>query len=139
MTPNELIKILKEYDFKKNSVRSFALKYKITEKTILKYLKKNDIPYNSRKINYEIPRNSLGQYTFQNIKNDTEKCSTLFNQFKRDTNSNKTKECAQPSSTNITDVNFYTTKSNHQTVINKKSGVKNLTEFNKKYEKYFQK
>ena len=38
MTPSELIKILKEYNFKKNSVRSFSLKYKITEKTILKYL-----------------------------------------------------------------------------------------------------
>ena len=34
MTPNELVQILKEYNFKKNSVRSFSLKYKITEKTI---------------------------------------------------------------------------------------------------------
>ena len=68
MTPNELIKILKEYDFKKNSVRSFALKYKITEKTILKYLKEHNIPYNNRKISYEITRNYLGQYTFKNDK-----------------------------------------------------------------------
>ena len=70
MTPNELIKILKEYNFKKNSVRSFSLKYKITEKTILKYLKEHKIPYNNRKISYEMSRNCLGQYTF---KNDTNK------------------------------------------------------------------
>lgn len=57
MTPIELIKILKEYDFKKNSVKSFSLKYKITEKTILKYLKEQKIPYNNRKIGYEITRN----------------------------------------------------------------------------------
>lgn len=44
MSPDELIKILKEYDFKKNSARSFSLKYKITEKTILKYLKQHNIP-----------------------------------------------------------------------------------------------
>ena len=59
MTPNALIKLLKEYDFKENSVRSFSLKDKITEKTILKYLKDHKIPYN-RKINYEMTRNCLG-------------------------------------------------------------------------------
>jgi len=69
MTPNELIKILKEYDFKKNSVRSFSSKYKITEKTILKYLKEHKIPYNNRKISYEMTRNCLGQYTFKNDAN----------------------------------------------------------------------
>ena len=43
--PTELIEILKAYDFKQNSVRSFSLKYKITEKTILKYyLKEYKIP-----------------------------------------------------------------------------------------------
>ena len=66
MTSDELIKILKEYDFKKNSVRSFSLKYKITEKTILKYLKEHNIPYNNRKISYEMTINCLGQYTFKN-------------------------------------------------------------------------
>lgn len=44
MTPNELIKILKEYHFKENSVRSFSLKHKITENTILKYLKEHKNP-----------------------------------------------------------------------------------------------
>ncbi len=122
LTPNNLIEILKEYNFKKNRVRSFSLRYKITEKTILKYLKENEIPYNSRNISYKIPRNSLGQYTFQNIiNNDTEKYSTTF---KNDTNSNKKIECAQPTSTHITDMNFYTAKSNHQMTINKRSDVK---------------
>lgn len=36
-TPYELIKILKEYEFMENSVKSFCLKHEITEKTILKY------------------------------------------------------------------------------------------------------
>jgi hypothetical protein len=72
MTPNELIKILKEYDFKKNSVRSFSLKYKITEKTILKYLKEHKIHYN-RKINYEMIRNCLSQYAFKNDVNKVDK------------------------------------------------------------------
>ena len=52
--PTELIEILKAYDFKQNSVRSFSLKYKITEKTILKYLKEHNIPYNNRNISYEM-------------------------------------------------------------------------------------
>ena len=71
-----MIKILKEYDFKKNSVRSFSLKYKITEKTILKYLKEHKIPYNNRKISYELTRNCLGQYTF---KNDVTRVTTCQN------------------------------------------------------------
>ena len=86
MTPNELIKILKEYDFKKNSVRSFSLKYKITEKTILKYLKEYKIPYNNRKISYEMTRNCLGQYTFKSSHSQSQTISE---------NKNKTQQASQ--------------------------------------------
>ena len=34
ITINEFIKLLKEYDFKKNSIRKFANEYKISEKTV---------------------------------------------------------------------------------------------------------
>jgi hypothetical protein len=48
ITIDELIKLLKEYDFKKNSIKKFANEYKISEKTVTKYLKQNNIDYNSR-------------------------------------------------------------------------------------------
>jgi hypothetical protein len=47
------------------------LKYKITEKTILKYLKEHKIPYNNRKIKYEMTRNCLDQYTFKYCQNQS--------------------------------------------------------------------
>jgi len=128
MTPDELIKILKEYNFKKNSVRSFSLKHKITEKTVLKYLKEHKIPYNNRKITYEMTRNCLGQYTF---KTNVNKCSQNPSQ----PNKSDLKDKAR---TSITQQYFNQFKDHeHQ---NKKgtSCVKNFTEFNKKYEKYFQ-
>ena len=127
MTPSELIKILKEYDFKKNSVRSFSLKHKITEKTILKYLKEHNIPHNNRKISYEMTRNCLGQYTFKN--EVTNKSFQDPTQSKCDIKDKiRTSFTQQSSSQSI--------NQSHQ---NKKSttGVKNLTEFNKKYEKFF--
>jgi transposase len=37
---DEFIMLLKEYDFKNNSIRKFANNYKISEKTVVKYLKK---------------------------------------------------------------------------------------------------
>ena len=125
MTPDELIKILKEYDFKKNSVRSFSLKHKITEKTILKYLKEQNILYNNRKISYEMTRDSFGQYTF---KTDINKCSQNLSQSSDRKDKTRTSTTQQSSSQCI--------NQSHQ---NKKSttGVKNLTEFNKKYEKFF--
>ena len=115
MTPNELIKILKEYDFKKNSVRSFSLKYKITEKTILKYLKEHKIPYNNRQISYEMTRNCLGQYTFKSCQNQIQPTSD-----KNNTN--------------------FTQQTSNQPInlIYQNSGaVRNFKEFNKKYEKFF--
>jgi hypothetical protein len=48
ITIDEFIKLLKEYDFKKNSIRKFVNEYKISEKIVTKYLKQNNIDYNSR-------------------------------------------------------------------------------------------
>jgi len=131
MTPSELIKILKEYDFKKNSVRSFSLKYIITEKTILKYLKEHKIPYNNRKVSYEMTRNCLGQYTFKNDVNEVDKKSC---QNPSDTKNESKTNSVQQSSTQFSNLN-------HEIVSNKKNPddrVKNFTEFSKKYEKFFQ-
>jgi len=128
MTPNELIKLLKEYDFKKNSVRSFSLKYKITEKTILKYLKEHKIPYNNRKINYEMTRNCLGQYTFKNDE-DINRFSQNQSQPKSDIKEKNRANSTRQSSSQCVNCS-------HQ---NKKStvSVKNFSEFNQKYEKFF--
>lgn len=54
---------------KKNSVKSFYSKYKITDKTTLIYLNEHKTPYNNRKISYEMSINCLSQYTF--------KCATI--------------------------------------------------------------
>ncbi len=48
ITIDEFIKLIKEYDFKKNSIRKFANEYKISEKTVTKYLRENNVDYNSR-------------------------------------------------------------------------------------------
>ena len=141
MTPSELIKILKEYDFKKNSVRSFSLKYKITEKTILKYLKEHKIPYNNRKINYEMTRNHLGQYTFKNAA-AAKQSDNMY-----DSNKITNKSCqnqSQPKS-NMKDKNKtnFTPQAGNQSIDlshqnkNNSGRVKSFTEFNKKYEKFF--
>ena len=72
MTPEELIEILKEYDFKNNSVKKFSREYNICEKTIVKYLRNNNIQYSNRVIKSNIPRDSLGRFKLveQNCKID---------------------------------------------------------------------
>ena len=136
MTPNELIEILKEYNFKKNSVRSFSLKYKITEKTILKYLKEHSIPYNNMKISYEMTRNCLGQYTFKNAV--AKQSNTIY-----DANKviNKSYQSQSQPTTDVKDktkTSFIQQSSCQFSHQNKKcTGIKNLTEFSKKYEKFF--
>ena len=147
MTPIELIRILKEYNFMKNSVRSFSLKYKITEKTILKYLKEHKIPYNNRKIRYEMSRNCLGQYTF---KSDVNKYSQNPNQLHdiKDKARTSTTQQSSSQSKSLGHLNKVRTSTIQQSSSqskdlehkNKKSstGVKNLTEFTEKYvDKYF--
>jgi hypothetical protein len=66
---DEFIMLLKEYDFKNNSIRKFANNYKISEKTVVKYLKKNNIEYNSRTLIINRNRDVNGRYCL-NIKKD---------------------------------------------------------------------
>jgi len=136
MTPDELIKILKEYDFKKNSVRSFSFKYKITEKTILKYLKEHNIPYNNRKISYEMTRNCLGQYTFKNT--TAKQSDNIYDSNKSFQNQSQPKNSIKDKNkTNSTpQVGNQSINLSHQNK-NNSGRVKNFTEFNKKYEKFF--
>jgi len=65
MTKDELIKLLYEYDFLKNSVKKFANEYKISEKTVKKYLKQNNINYNSRTLITNQNRDVKGRFCFQ--------------------------------------------------------------------------
>jgi hypothetical protein len=62
ITIDEFIKLLKEYDFKKNSIRKFANEYKISEKTVTKYLKQNKIDYNSRTLLIHKNRDVNGRF-----------------------------------------------------------------------------
>jgi hypothetical protein len=62
ITIGEFIKLLKEYDFKKNSIRKFASEYKISEKTVTKYLKQNNIDYNSRTLLIHKNRDVNGRF-----------------------------------------------------------------------------
>jgi len=62
ITIDEFIKLLKEYDFKKNSIRKFANEYKISEKTVAKYLKQNNIDYNSRTLLIHKNRDVNGRF-----------------------------------------------------------------------------
>ena len=109
------------------------MKYKITEKTILKYLKEHKIPYNNRKINYEMTRNRRGQYTFKNA--TTNQSDNMY-----DSNKITNKSCQNQSQlkSNMKDKNKTNSTPNlsHQNR-NKSGRVKNFTGFNEKYEKYF--
>ena len=49
MNKNEFIDLLKEYDFVNNSVKSFSEMYNICSKTVIKYLKIENIKYNNQK------------------------------------------------------------------------------------------
>jgi hypothetical protein len=62
ITLDEFIKLLKAYDFKKNSIRKFANEYKISEKTVTKYLKQNNIDYNSRTLLIHKNRDVNGRF-----------------------------------------------------------------------------
>ena len=67
MEKQDIINILKQYNFLENSIRKFSLEYKITEKTIKKYLVENNIPYSKRTIKYEIPRDVNGRYKLNKV------------------------------------------------------------------------
>ena len=63
MTAREqLYLMMLDYDFKKNSVRSFARKLGICDKTVVKYLRIHNIPYNQRKLVVPRKRTALGRF-----------------------------------------------------------------------------
>lgn len=66
---DEFIKLLKEHDFKKNSVRKFANEYTVSEKTVIKYLKQNNINYNSRTLVIDRNRDVSGRFCLALQKN----------------------------------------------------------------------
>ena len=76
-------------------------------------------------------RNCLGQYTFKNNKVTHNFCQKLSQSKNEIKDKNKTTSSQQSSSQSV---NHSTVNQSHQ---NKKSSTKNLTEFNKKYEKFF--
>jgi hypothetical protein len=67
---DEFIILLKEYDFKNNSVRKFANNYKVSEKTVIKYLKQNNIEYNSRTLIIKRNRDVNGRFCINITKHD---------------------------------------------------------------------
>ena len=63
ITSEELIKLLKEYDFISNSVNSFCKKYGFWGLTIRSYLNKYEIPYNKRKQKIFRLRDEYGRFS----------------------------------------------------------------------------
>lgn len=62
MEAEQLIEMMKCYDFKKNSASSFASQHGISVKSVLKYLRKASIPYNKSEKKIAIPRDNKGRY-----------------------------------------------------------------------------
>jgi hypothetical protein len=66
MNATEFIDLLQKYDFVRNSVNSFCKIYKVTPKTVRKYLKEYDIKYNNRTIIHVINRDENGRFCINN-------------------------------------------------------------------------
>ena len=66
---DEFIILLKQYDFKNNSVRKFA-NYKVSEQTVIKYLKQNNIKNNSRTLIIKRNRDVNGRFCISITKHD---------------------------------------------------------------------
>lgn len=49
MDHDELVELIRSYDFKQNSKVSFARTYYVSISTVDKYVKKYDIPYNKHR------------------------------------------------------------------------------------------
>ena len=62
MQLEDFLSLLRTYDFNKNSVNSFAKKYMVCPKTVVKHLRLNNISYKKRSIEYNLPRDRLGMY-----------------------------------------------------------------------------
>lgn len=63
ITPDEFIKLLTSYNFLSNSINSFCEKYKVNPKTVVKYLKANNISYNQKGVINLPPRDNYGRFT----------------------------------------------------------------------------
>src|SRR5205085_5795228 len=62
MEKEDIIRLMKTYDFKKNSVASFSKMYGITPKTIKKFLVQHSIPHNTHRVNIKQPRDVHGRF-----------------------------------------------------------------------------
>jgi len=62
MEREDVIRLMKAYDFNKNSVASFSKTYGITPKTIKKLLLQHSIPHNTHRINIKQPRDVHGRF-----------------------------------------------------------------------------
>ena len=49
-TKDDLVILLKQYDFITHSVTSFSNKYNVNSKTVIKYLRENNIKYNNKSV-----------------------------------------------------------------------------------------
>ena len=71
MEKEELIKKLKQWDFKKNSKKMFVEKYKISVKTVDRYIEKYNIPYEKRLIGVIKNRDKYGKFVYNEPNNQT--------------------------------------------------------------------
>jgi hypothetical protein len=62
MEREDVIRLMKTYDFKENSAASFSKTYGITPKTIKKLLLQHSIPHNTHRINIKQPRDVHGRF-----------------------------------------------------------------------------
>jgi hypothetical protein len=62
MEIEDIIRLMKAYDFKKNSAASFSKMYGITPKTIKKLLLQHSIPHNTHRVNIKQPRDVHGRF-----------------------------------------------------------------------------
>lgn len=90
MNKEDYRKIMEEYDFIQNSVKSFCKKYGCSESFVFKCLKEWNIPRVTKKRNVFTPRNRLGQYSLKPLPDVTLHDTDGTN--KSSSHSNKSKE-----------------------------------------------
>ena len=111
MEKEELIKKLKQWDFKKNSKKMFAEKYKISVKTVDRYIEKYNIPYEKRVIGIIKNRDKYGKFVYDESNNETN------DQLSNQSTSDKQNEASSSRFEN--------------------KPIRSLKEYCKKYDKYF--
>ena len=78
MEIEDIIRLIKTYDFKNNSAASFSKMYGITPKTIKKLLLQHSIPHNTHRVNIKQPRDVHGRFKIatKSANKSTTKCTT---------------------------------------------------------------